>query len=307
MGAVTAPSAGEHSSRRLEELASEYALQPIGVRPGLWSYIRDLWRFRHFIVHMATARAYADNQRNYLGQLWAILTPTLTAGVYVVVFGLVLGADRGLENSVAFIVVGVFLFRFFQGSVISGSHALADRLALVRSLRFPRAALPISAVVTELANLVPTMIAMCILVPLTGLMPGFAPVPITWWWLLLPVAVLILALISASVALICARIVAATPDFMQIIHFLLRFAMYGSAVLFPVTHYVSDWDMPWLVAILEYQPIALGLDLARQVILSEPEIPIDPFKWLIALGSGIVLLAIGFIFFWGAEERYGRD
>ena len=306
MGAATAPSTDERSSE-LESLARAYGLSPIGVRPSLRTYISELWRFRHFIYYMATARAYAENQRNYLGQMWAILTPTLTAAVYVVIFGLVLRADRGLENGVAFIVVGVFLFRFFQSSVVSGAHALAERLSLVRSLRFPRAALPIAAVITELANLVPALVAMCILVPLTGLIPGFDPVPITWWWLLLPVAVLIFALINAGVALIAARIVAATPDFMQIIHFLMRFAIYGSGVLFPVTHYVGDWNMPWLVAILEYQPIALGMELSRQLVLAEPTIPFDPFKWLIALASGVILLVVGFVYFWGAEERYGRD
>ncbi|ROR72111.1 ABC transporter permease [Bogoriella caseilytica] len=306
MGATPTSGADTHS-RELEALAREHGLNPIGVRPRLWHYISEMWRFRHFVYYMATARAYAENQRNYLGQMWAVLTPTLTAAVYVAVFGLVLGADRGLENGVAFIVVGVFLFRFFQTSVTSGAHVLAERLTLVRSLRFPRAALPISAVITELANLVPALVAMCLLVPLTGLIPGFDPVPITWWWLLLPVAVLIFALINTGVALIAARIVAATPDFMQIIHFLMRFAIYGSGVLFPVTHYVEDWDLPWLVAILEYQPIALGLDLSRQIILDEPTIPIDPLKWLIALGFGIALVVVGFIYFWGAEERYGRD
>lgn len=306
MSATTAPSA-EESSSDPEVLARAHGLSPIGVRPGLRNYISDLWHFRHFIYYMATARAYAENQRNYLGQMWAILTPTLTAAVYVVIFGLVLRADRGLVNGVAFIVVGVFLFRFFQSSVISGAQSLSTRLALIRSLRFPRAALPISAVITELANLAPALLAMCILVPLTGLIPGFAPVPVTWWWLLLPAAALIFALINAGFALIAARLVAATPDLMQIIHFLMRFAIYGSGVLFPVQHYVEDWNVPWLATILEYQPIALGMDLSRQLVLAEPSISIDPLKWLIALGWGILLLVIGFIYFWAAEERYGRD
>lgn len=306
MAAVTAAST-EETSRALERLALSQGLSPIGVRPGLPSYIAELWRFRHFIYYMATARAYAENQRNYLGQLWAVLTPILTAGVFVIIFGLVLRSGRGLENGVAFIVVGVFLFRFFQSSVTSGANALATRLALVRSLRFPRAALPIAAVITELANLAPALLAMCIIVPLTGFIPGFAAVPITWTWLLLVPAVLIFALMNAGLALIAARIVAATPDFMQIIQFLMRFAMYASGVVFPVTHYVRDWNMPWLTAILEYQPIALGLDLSRQAVLAEPSIPLDPLKWLLALVFGIVLLVAGFIFFWMAEERYGRD
>lgn len=308
MGATTTmPRGAGETPRDLAALAREHGLEQISTRPSLGTYLKELWRFRHFTRYMATSRAYAQNQNNYLGQAWAVLTPILNAAVYVVVFGLVLRADRGLDNGVAFIVIGVFLFRFFDRSVVSGGKSIADRAQLVRSLHFPRAVLPIAAVITELASLVPALVAMCGIVLLSGHLEGFAPISIGPEWLLLPVVVLIFALFNVGIALIAARIIAAAPDLLQIIQFALRFAMYGSGVIFPITRYVEDFDVPVLTLILEYQPIAVMLDIGRQILMEEPDIPADPLKWFIALGWGVLFLVIGFLYFWRAEERYGRD
>src|SRR5690625_5037224 len=155
----------------LAELAEKHGLRRISVRPPLREYLQQIWRFRQFTYFMSTSRAYAQNQNSYLGQLWAIITPILNALVYVIVFGLVLGTGRGLDNVVAFIVVGIFMFRFFQQSVIAGGKSVSERLQLVRSLHFPRAILPISAVITELTPLLPALAVMCGITLLSGFMP----------------------------------------------------------------------------------------------------------------------------------------
>lgn len=307
MAATTMPDGHSEMPRDLAALAREHGLERISTRPALGTYLKELWRFRHFTRYMATSRAYAQNQNNYLGQAWAVLTPILNAAVYVVIFGLVLRADRGVENGVAFIVIGVFLFRFFDRSVVSGGKSLADRQQLVRSLHFPRAVLPIAAVITELASLIPALVAMSGIVLLSGRLEGFAPITIGPEWLLLPVVVLIFAVFNVGVALIAARIIAAAPDLLQIIQFALRFAMYGSGVIFPVTHYVEDFDIPALTLIVDYQPIAVMLNIGRQILMDEPNIPPDPLKWFIALGWALFFLVIGFLYFWRAEERYGRE
>lgn len=83
---------------------------------------------------LALSRAYVENQHSYLGQLWSVLTPTLNATVYVIIFGLILQAGRGLDNTIAFIVIGTFLYRFFNESVSSGARAVTRNMNLVRSI-----------------------------------------------------------------------------------------------------------------------------------------------------------------------------
>ena len=69
-----------------------------------------------------------------LGQLWQVLTPLLNAGVYFLVFGLLLHINRGRADYLAFLVTGVFVFNFTQRAFITTSKVITDSLPLIRAL-----------------------------------------------------------------------------------------------------------------------------------------------------------------------------
>lgn len=298
------------SSQERQAIAKQYGLKQMGVRPPLGRYIRDVASRWAFIRVLGTATAYSKNQNNYLGQLWAVLNPTLNAIVYVLIFGILIDASRGVENTIAFIVIGTFLFRFVEQSVHGGSKSIAQKSTLIRSLHFPRAVLPIAEVVSLLTTLVPALVVMCVIVLLSGLMPQYPTVHVTWSWLLLPFIVALLWIFNTGIAFIVARAVAITPDLDNVIGFVMRLVMYGSGVIFPVTHYVSSLPQTAqtiLGPILDYQPIGVFLYVARSILTQEPNIPPDPVMWAWAAGWAVVTFVFGFIIFWRGEERYGRD
>ena len=188
-------------------------LEPIGVRPRLIPYVKDLWARRSFIHVLAVAKAHSENQGTYLGQLWTLISPIINASVYVLIFGFLLQIGReGIENTIAFIVVGVFMFRFFERSVMAGAHSLNKNMNLVRSVHFPRAVLPIAGVLAELTVLGPAIVVMCAIAYLSGFLPIAGRVTIDWYWLLLPVALVLLWAFSTGCAFMVARWVAMTPD-----------------------------------------------------------------------------------------------
>jgi teichoic acid transport system permease protein len=299
------------SAERLA-LAKKYGLKPLNVRPPLGEYIKDVRRRWPFIRVMASSTAYAKNQNNYLGQLWAVINPILNAAVYVLIFGVILHVSRDVENTVAFIVIGVFMFRFIEASVTGGAKSISSKLQLLRSLHFPRAVLPMSSVLSQLATLVPALVVMCGIVLLSGLIPGYEPERVTWWWLLLPAAVTLLYIFNTGVAFLMARLVATTPDLDNIIGFVMRLVMYASGVIFPITNYVEELDLGgWRQAavegIFDYQPVAVYLYLVRSTLLQEPTMPQDGTMWIAGAVWAVLFFVIGFIVFWRAEERYGRD
>ncbi|MFD6134432.1 ABC transporter permease [Isoptericola sp. NPDC056618] len=304
------PVVPDTTSQERRAIAEQFGLQQMGVRPPLGKYIRDVASRWAFIRVLGTATAYSKNQNNYLGQLWAVLNPILNATVYVLIFGILLGANRGVENTIAFITIGTFLYRFFEQSVHAGSRSIAQKTNLIRSLHFPRAVLPIAQVVSLLTTLVPALVVMCAIVLLSGLLPAYPTVHVTWSWLLLPAIVALMWIFNTGIAFIVARAVAITPDLDNIIGFVLRLVMYASGVIFPVMHYVKD--LPAQAAaiigpILEYQPIGVFLYVARSILTQEPSMPQDPWMWLWAAGWAVVAFVVGFIVFWRGEERYGRD
>jgi teichoic acid transport system permease protein len=279
------------------DIAARYGLRRVGTRPPLGEYLRLLWSRRHFIGVLATSKAYAQNQNNYLGQFWAVLNPILTAAAYLFVFGVLLETTRGVENYVAFLVIGVFMYRFTATSITAGAKSVAGNLSLVRSLHFPRAVLPTAAVLTELVSLLPVLLVMCVIVLITG-------EPISWSWLLLPAVVALQWLFNTGCAYIVTRLVASVRDLLNLLPFVLRILLYLSGVFFDIEAYAGDTPLGY---VLEYQPVAVYLTLTRSCLLTEQSNQVDPVLWAVGAGWAMLFAIGGFLFFWQAEERYGRD
>lgn len=286
---ATIPEAGS-----LSVLAAEHGLVRVGVRPAFGDYLRQVWRRRHFALALAASKAYARNQNGYLGQLWAVLTPALWAGVYLLMFGVVLETDRGIDNFPGYLATGVFLFHFASSSIQNGSKAIVGNRELIGSLQFSRALLPLAVVLAELFTLLPALLVLLVLLPATG-------EPVQAAWALLPLAVVLQWAFATGLAFACARAVAQVRDLARLVPFVLRVLMYTSGVFFSIDHYVGD---PVAAAVLSHQPIAIYLDLARGAVLTG--VPLALETWLWGLGWAVAALLGGFWFFWRAEERYGR-
>ena len=59
--------------------------------------------------------------------------------------------------------------------------------------------------------------------------------------------------------------------------------------------------------IADGQPIHEFLDLARSIMLTGPDYVINSAYWGYAAAWSFATLIIGTVYFWAAEERYGRD
>ncbi|RPF20126.1 ABC transporter permease [Myceligenerans xiligouense] len=299
------------SSAEARALARQHGLEEAGVRPGMGTYLKQLWARRDFIRVFSTSKAYAKHQGSFLGQMWATLNPTLNAIIYTLIFGFILDADRGLENVVAFIVIGVFVFRLMDNAISSGARAIDGNMQLVRSLRFPRAVLPLANVITSLTLFIPTVGVMCLFTLASGYIPfkDLKVITLTWHWLEIIPALALVTLLNTGISLFMARYGYGKPDLLQVLPFITRLLMYGSGVLFPITRFVSGTDQTSVVirAILEYQPVAVFLRLFRMIMMDDVTIPYDPWLWAWAGGWALFILVGGFIYFWAAEERYGRD
>ncbi|MFG2193733.1 ABC transporter permease [Streptomyces sp. NPDC048639] len=283
------------------ELADKYGLSVSGARPGLGEYVRQLWGRRHFILAFSQAKLTAQYSQAKLGQLWQVATPLLNALVYFLIFGLILEADRGMEMKVyiPFLVTGVFVFTFTQSSVMAGVRAISGNLGLVRALHFPRAALPISFALQQLQQLLFSMIVLVIVAVSFGSYPGMS-------WLLIVPALALQFLFNMGLALIMARLGSKTPDLAQLMPFVMRTWMYASGVMFSIPLILATKPQ-WIADVLQWNPAAVYMDLMRFAMIDGyPDENLPPHVWGVALGWAVLVAVGGFVYFWKAEERYGR-
>ncbi|MFC5155091.1 MULTISPECIES: ABC transporter permease [Streptomyces] len=283
------------------QLAAKYGLSVSGARPGLAEYVRQLWGRRHFILAFSQAKLTAQYSKAKLGQLWQVVTPLLNALVYYLIFGLILGTRGGMSDEVfvPFLVTGVFVFTFTQSSVMSGVRAISGNLGLVRALHFPRASLPISFALQQLQQLLFSMIVLVLIVI------GFGSYPTLSWLLIIP-ALALQFVFNTGLALIVARLGSKTPDLAQLMPFIMRTWMYASGVMFSIPLMLKD-KPSWIADVLQWNPAAVYMDLIRFALIDgygSSNLP--DHVWALALGWALVFGILGFVYFWKAEERYGR-
>lgn len=281
----------------LADEATSAGLHKVGGRPPFGSYLRQVWERREFIYALARFRVEAENGRNRLGMAWVILKPLLNAGVYGLIFGLILSTHKGVDDFVPFLVIGALMIEYFSTCLTMGAKSITSNAALVQSLSFPRMALPLALVTQRLLMFVPTIGVMLLVALAWGNHP-------TWEWLLMIPVAITFTIFNAGVTLITARLTVHFRDMTQLLPFISRFIFYSTGVFFSFEERFKDH--PKALEIVAFQPLHEFLTLGRTIFLGGPQYEVKPEFFLYSTVWAIVILAVGARFFWAAEERYGR-
>lgn len=291
----TTEDTGDSGTRTID--LDRKGLLRVGARPNLWRYLKQIWDFRSFVLFDSQSRIAGGNSTNSLGQIWLVLNPILNGATYFFVFGLLLGTGRGVENFIAYLIIGVFMFRFTSSAITSGSKAITSNRSVVRAFSFPRATLALAVNVRELMVQVPAFITMFVLILV------FPPLePVSWKWLIFIPLVAVQFLFNLGLSLILARLVTRFNDVSNLITFGTRIWLYLSAVFFSIDRFE---DHPAMLAVMHLNPMYCILEIARDSLLYDAW-P-DPNRWLVLGAWTLVLLVAGTILFWQAEESYGQE
>ena len=272
-------------------------LQRVGARPGFFDYLVRVWDYRHFIAYDARARVQSGNRRDRLGSVWLILNPVLNGLTYYLIFGLLLQTGKGIENFIGYLVIGIFLFQFSSRSITNGARSIQQNRAVIQAFSFPRATLPIAVNLRELLANIPVLIVMVLIVMVVP-----PTEEITWLWLLIIPALALQWIFNLGVGLILARVISKVNDVVHLLSFALRAMMYASAVFYSYERFI---DQPVLLQIVQLNPLFNVLDIVRNCLLYA-QVP-SWQSWAILASWALGALAVGAVYFWRAEETYGRE
>lgn len=276
---------------------SSEGLVPVGKRTSLGSYLVALWNRRHFIIAESRAKMSSTTSKNLLGYGWLFLTPLLSVLAFWFIFGFILKTSRGIDNFLGFLVIGVFFFQFTSRCLTGGSGAIRSGASMIRGFQFPRAALPISTVVRNFLDFIPTlfvMLALILIIP---------PVEVITWRVVLVLPVIVLQTIfNIGLACLLARMGHHIPDLTNFMSIIGRFWLYGSGVFFSIEDRLAH--QPTLLAVMQFNPMHAYLTLVRNSLLYGIDSP--PWLWIIGTVWAFGLLIVGFLYFWRGEEKYGR-
>lgn len=280
-----------------EEIDEAAGLSSINTPLSTSKYLAAMWDRREFALEVPMQQLRATHKLTLLGNLWHLINPLLSVAVYYLIFGVIFQVNRGVDNFLLWLVIGVFAFRLTNATVQGGANAITANVGLIRAMRFPRALLPISVVTSELLTFFIELGVIAVLTLVSGL--GFSQ-----RWLLLPLVLAVHTALNLGGAFITARLNDAFKDIQQIIPFFFRLLQYLSGVMFPITLLLDTLDQhPLAATLVSLNPIMRIIELYRWVFL---DAALDWNSMALTAGICLLILWFGFRFFRAAESRYGR-
>jgi ABC-2 type transport system permease protein len=162
-----------------------------------------------------------------LGYFWSLLRPLILFGVLLFVFTKIFRLGSTVPNYPVMLLFNIVLFGFFQEATISAVTSVVNQEGVVRKTQFPRLVIPLSVVLTGLMNLGLNLIAVFGFILIYGVDP-------TWTWLLLPVILAALLVLTVALAMLLSALYVRYRDVLIIWTVAATVLFYGTPILYPI-------------------------------------------------------------------------
>jgi ABC-2 type transport system permease protein len=235
-----------------------------------------------------------------LGYAWTLARPFAFFGVIYIVFTEIAKIGNEVKDYGICILFSMVLFQFFAEATNGSVTAVVRRENLLRKMRFPRLAIPLSTVLTALMNLGATLIAVIVFAAATGVYPS-------WRWLELPLLIAVLAVVAVGTGLLLSVLFVRYRDVQPIWEVATQILFYASPILYVATMVPVDYQRVYLL-----NPIAAVLTQVRHAIV-DPTAPtasalIGGAGWLLVpLAIAALVLALGIWVFARESPRLAEN
>jgi ABC-2 type transport system permease protein len=235
-------------------------------------------RFCELTMLLATTEFKRTYFGTALGYLWSVARPLLLFAVLLEVFTHVIRLGDSVAHYPVFLLFNMVLFGFFQEGSSMAVTSIVAQEGIVRKTQFPRLAIPAATVMTAFFNLLLNLIVVF------AFLLGFQVWPM-WTWLLVPVILLAMFVLTLAVAMIVSSLYPRFRDLGIIWGVFTTALFYATPVLFPLEIVVVR--SPTLASIITLNPFTPILELARVWVID----PHAPYPWT-AAGGGATHMAI---------------
>jgi ABC-2 type transport system permease protein len=174
--------------------------------------------------------ALTEYRRRYagsvLGYAWTLLRPLLLFAVLYTVFTRVIRFGGSVPDYAVLLLFNITLFSFFQEGTSTALRSYPARGSIMRSLKVPALAAPLSAILAASFTFAASLAIAIVWILASGVAP-------TWSWLLLPLLVAYLGVITVAVGVFLSVLFVHSRDVGQAWQPIARLLFYASPILFP--------------------------------------------------------------------------
>lgn len=223
-------------------------------------------RFFDLLWLMATTEFKRAYFGTVFGYLWSLMRPLMFFGVLLFVFTQVFKVgSQQVDHYAVMLLQGIVLFTFFQESTSNAVTSVAAQEGVVRKTQFPRLVIPLATVLTSSFNLGLNLVIVFAFALALGVEPA-------WTWLLYPVMLAPLALLTIAVSSALSALYVRFRDVAIIWVVAAQVLLYATPIFYPVTAFENATTE----RLLMFNPLAVIFEQARVWLLHEPSAPTAP-------------------------------
>lgn len=255
--------------------------------------LKELWRYRELVYFFAWKEIKVRYKQTFLGALWAILQPLITAAVFTVFFGRFGRMPSDGMPYPIFVYTGLLLWNYFSFGLAHSSSSMIENAGIVQKVYFPRLIIPVSSCLVGLIDLLISSSILLGLMLYYNYSLQFSSI------LFMGFLVLVAFFSSIGVGSFFAAVNVKYRDVRYIIPFFIQLFMFLTPVIYPMS-IVND-KYRWLLAL---NPMSGVIESARSLIQG-----IEALNWQnlsISIVMSIVLFVSGVMYF-RKTERYFAD
>ncbi len=273
-----------------ENITSVVSTTIIKPRTSLASFdFREIWRYRELFYLLVWRDLKVRYKQTFLGVLWAVLQPALTAAIFTIVFSRIAKYEPSDVPYWLFALSGFTFWTFISSSVTFASNSLIHHKELVTKVFFPRIIVPASAVGAYFSDLLLTLVILFAGILISG-------IALTFKVLFVPLFLLFLLILTVSVSLLLAALMVRFRDVKFITPFFLQVWLFISPVFYPSVWLPEKWRY-----VFALNPVTGCLNGFRYVLFGTP---FDVINLLISVAVTVVLFVGALIIFRRMEDDF---
>lgn len=250
--------------------------------------IKNFIRYKDFLASVVKRDISKKYYKSYLGVLWTVLHPLLTAVVITIVFSALF--QRSIPNFPVYLLCGQLLYHFNSDATSVSLNSMIKNNSIIRKIYIPKYMFVVSDLVVSFVNLLFAFIPLIAIVIYTG-------TKITWLWLLIPIVLLLQATFTLGISLILAAYGVFFRDLTHLYGVLLTMGHYLSAIFYPISIVPEKYLFLWrLNPLVNY--ITILRDIVHNAVLPSMD------NIVIGVIYSILTLSLGCVIFSENQDRF---
>lgn len=257
--------------------------------------LAELWAYRDLIALFVRRDFVSVYKQTVLGPLWYLIQPLLTTITFTVIFGSIAALPTDGIPQFLFYMSGTVIWTYFAECLTKTSNTFVTNAHLFGKVYFPRLAVPISILFSNLITFA-IQFAFFLIFILIFVLRGAAVRP-NLWALASPLLLLIMAGLGLGFGIIISSLTTKYRDLRFLVQFGTALLMYATPIIYPVSAVPQRFQ--WLI---QANPLTPVVEAFRYAFLGAGSVHLPGL--LYSLGFMLIIVFLGALMFNHVEATF---